>query len=71
MTEQKLETDSVAEGPVFCRRLERPLPFREHLDCPYCFGNKADISTAEHACFCDFEPGKDPIHFGFPEGLGG
>lgn len=71
MTDRPLETESKPQGEVYCRRLERPLPLHEHLDCAYCFGNKADVRTTEHSCFCDFEPGKDPIHFGFPEGFGG
>jgi len=52
---------------VYCRRLHRNLPVVEHKACPYCFGEQADIKTGDHEKFCDFEEGKDPISFGFPE----
>jgi hypothetical protein len=38
----------------------------EHAECPYCFGNRQAIAKGRHGEFCDFHPGKDPIHFGFP-----
>lgn len=59
--------DARATGEVFCRRLKRPLPVMEHVACSYCFGKEGDVRSADHARFCDFEEGKDPIHFGFPE----
>jgi len=70
VTDRPTSTDSTSSEQVFCRRLERPLTISEHLDCLYCFGNKTEVRTADHDCFCDFEPGKDPINFGFPEGYG-
>ena len=51
---------------VFCRRLERLLPIGEHADCPYCFAVTEEIKTGDHARFCDFKEGQDPINFGFP-----
>ncbi len=54
-------------GEVFCRRIKLPMSMAEHKSCPYCFGKESDIKTGEHGKFCDFEEGKDPIHFGFPE----
>ncbi len=59
-----------APETVFCRRVERHLPVQEHLDCPYCYGKRSKVESAEHGRFCDFEKGKDPIHFGFPEDFG-
>lgn len=59
-----------AEGKVFCRRLQRPLPVAEHEKCLYCFGGAAEIRTGDTARFCDFDPEKDPIQFGFPDGGG-
>ncbi len=53
---------------VFCMRLEARLPAAEHAQCAYCHGAKADIAPGEHKEFCNFDPEKDPIHFGFPEG---
>jgi hypothetical protein len=55
------------EATVFCRRLRRRLPDRDHLACPYCFGREQDVRSADHDRFCDFEEGKDPVVFGFPE----
>ena len=60
----------LAEGEVFCRRLKRPLPLAEHEKCCYCFGEAGEIGTGEHGKFCDFDPSKDPINFGFPDGGG-
>jgi len=54
---------------VPCRRLEAQPCVEEHLACPYCFGSLEDVETGDHARFCDFEPGKDAISFGFPEGF--
>jgi len=52
---------------VECRRTGQAYDVEEHLRCPYCFGEKNDVASAKHGRFCDFEPGKDPINFGFPE----
>ena len=60
----------VPEGHVFCRRLRRALPVDEHSKCSYCFGSEGEIETGRHECFCDFDPKKDPINFGFPDGGG-
>ncbi len=60
-----------APPQVYCRRVERKLPVTEHLECAYCFGKPGEVATSEHERFCDFEPGKDPIHFGFPPDYGG
>ena len=51
---------------VWCRRLERELSVHEHAECPYCFGKEPQIAGRKHEEFCDFKPGQDPIHFGFP-----
>jgi hypothetical protein len=39
-----------------------------HAACPYCFGSQADLSTGDRSRFCGFEPGRDPLNFGFPDG---
>ena len=67
-------TDERTSGPdpdpkaklVRCRRTEQAFSIEEHTKCPYCFGKLEKIATGEHSGFCDFEPGKDPINFGFP-----
>ena len=51
---------------TYCRRLARMLPIAEHEQCPYCFGGVDDVKAGWHDRFCDFKPGVDPIHFGFP-----
>jgi len=71
MTDRPAKTDASSPAHVFCRRLERTLPIVDHLECPYCFGKGHEVRTTDHERFCDFELGKDPIHFGFPEGFGG
>jgi len=57
---------ATGEQTVECRRLHLPLAVSEHASCAYCFGTESDIKTGEHAKFCDFEEGKDPVCFGFP-----
>jgi len=51
---------------VRCRRTERWVPPAEHARCPYCFGRETDVESGRHERFCDFVPGRDPLHFGFP-----
>ena len=55
-----------AERQVYCRRLQINLPVAEHTDCPYCFGKRDEVQDGHHREFCDYDPGKDPINFGFP-----
>ena len=57
-----------ARNHVVCRRLDVERSPEEHLSCAYCFGKVADVAGGEHARFCDYEPGVDPISFGFPDG---
>ncbi len=63
MTDNEKQVD---EQRIWCCRLERKRDVAEHADCPYCFGRKQQIEGGEHAEFCDFKPGVDPISFGFP-----
>ena len=58
------------KGHIHCPRLDRPLPVEEHLACPYCYGAESDVAQGARECFCDFEKGKDPVSFGFPEDHG-
>jgi len=53
---------------VLCRRTGQELPIDEHQLCPYCFGRAQDVANGQYTRFCDFVPGRDPVHFGFPEG---
>ena len=55
---------------VFCRRVGRQLTIAEHARCPYCDGDETHIKTAKHEAFCDFDPAKDPVSFGFPRDKG-
>ena len=64
--EQPARPAAAREQGVHCRRIDLPIPVAEHASCPYCFGKEADIRTGDHAKFCDFQEGKDPICFGFP-----
>jgi hypothetical protein len=56
------------EQGVTCRRIGKRLPPDEHARCAYCHGDKAEIQTGEHGKFCNYDPNKDPVHFGFPPG---
>jgi hypothetical protein len=54
---------------VFCARNKMLKDPGEHLSCPYCFGRKREvIERGERTEFCDFDPTKDPVSFGFPQG---
>lgn len=59
------------DGPLLitCRRTGRAFDLDEHERCPWCWGSRERVASGDHAQFCDFEPGKDPLLFGFPEGL--
>jgi len=52
---------------VRCRRTDQAFSVEGHAKCPYCFGRLEKIESGDHSGFCDFEPGKDPINFGFRE----
>ena len=58
------ESDS---GHVECRRTGQSYAPSKHERCPYCFGTAADVVPCAYENFCDFQPGRDPISFGFPE----
>jgi hypothetical protein len=51
-----------------CRRLARLVDLEEHESCPYCFGHRKELLTGRYETFCDWQPGRDPIQFGFPPG---
>ena len=34
--------------------------------CPYCFGQRQDMASGRYETFCDWQPGRDPVRFGFP-----
>ena len=61
------------QGPrkVYCIRNRLMKGADEHVSCPYCFGKKQEtIENGERTDFCDYNPDKDPISFGFPEDSG-
>lgn len=65
-----LRTPATPTAPVVpCRRLDAAFTVAEHRDCPYCVGGAADVATGDHARFCTFRPGVDPVCFGFPDAL--
>lgn len=59
----------VLELSVHCPRLARPRTTQEHAECPYCFGKASEVAPGERARFCDFDASRDPVTFGFPDGL--
>jgi len=64
------ESTKKSEERVVCRRLQVERSVDEHTSCPYCFGKAKDVAEGDRGRFCDFEPGADPICFGFPEDAG-
>jgi hypothetical protein len=52
---------------VKCERTDTEYDVNEHLRCPYCFGKDVDVKSEDRSRFCDFDPDRDPINFGFPE----
>ncbi len=65
-----MNATTVPEGEkrVHCVRLNQARTASEHRDCPYCYGKNAEVQSGDRSHFCDYQPGKDPIQFGFPEG---
>lgn len=53
---------------LFCHRTGRQLELAEHEQCPYCFGPREAIEQGQRTHFCEYRPGEDPVHFGFPSG---
>jgi hypothetical protein len=51
---------------VFCQRIQEPVSVGEHKKCPYCFGTIEAIADGCHEDFCDYDPDRDPLQFGFP-----
>jgi hypothetical protein len=56
-----------AKKTLHCRRTNQDYDVEKHTQCPYCFGEEKDVATGDYEAFCDFQPGKDPVSFGFPE----
>jgi hypothetical protein len=54
------------ESHIYCPRVRCGRPVCEHRLCPYCFGSEAVIAEGNHTLFCDYEPNRDPVCFGFP-----
>lgn len=61
-------TTDKSDKKVHCVRLNQARTASEHRDCPYCYGKQAAVAEGDRAHFCDYQPGKDPVNFGFPEG---
>jgi hypothetical protein len=51
---------------VPCHRTGQLFDLTEHERCPYCYGAQKDVATGDHGEFCDFDPDRDPVGFGFP-----
>lgn len=64
--EPRENPDGLRLTALRCRRVDRQITPEEHVGCPYCFGRLADVRGGNHETFCDYKPGRDPIHFGFP-----
>jgi len=69
MTDQEQAIGSEAAPDkklISCRRTGQRYNLEVCPRCPYCFGDEKDISHTDPTEFCDFHPGRDPVHFGFP-----
>jgi hypothetical protein len=53
---------------LFCERLQHKRTAEEHLACAYCSGDEAAVQSGRRELFCEFVRGRDPTHFGFPDG---
>jgi hypothetical protein len=52
---------------VYCIRNRVAKTPEEHAACPYCFGKSQElIGGGVRVTFCDFDPDKDDLTFGFP-----
>ena len=51
---------------LHCHRTGRQLELAEHEQCPYCFGPRSELEAGRRVHFCEYKPGQDPVHFGFP-----
>lgn len=61
-------TPAVRLKRLTCKRTNEQVELVEHERCPYCFGRLTDVASGRHEAFCDYRPGIDPVHFGFPGG---
>jgi len=69
-TPPRPETPDDATKKVECRRVNKAVSADEHKQCPYCFGTVTEICSGRHETFCDYDPEKDPVSFGFPADKG-
>ncbi len=60
------ESVTPLEKLVRCRRTGRDFRRSEHQKCPYCYGSADEIANGNHDSFCEYQPGVDPVCFGFP-----
>ncbi len=51
---------------TLCARTGQAYDASVHAACPYCFGSQEALSTGDRSRFCGYEPGRDPLNFGFP-----
>ncbi len=68
MSEREVQSSEgeADEKVVQCRRTGESYDPDEHRRCPYCYGSLREVSDGDHGTFCDYDPEKDPISFGFP-----
>jgi len=64
--DEKEPQGGAEEKRIRCRRTGQDYSTGEHGRCPYCWGEKKDVEAGDHQEFCDYDPKKDPISFGFP-----
>ena len=57
---------SQKETRIACRRTGQVYDGNACRRCPYCYGDDGAVTAGDRESFCDFHPGVDPVHFGFP-----
>lgn len=62
----KKKSKAGASELVFCQRIQEPLSVGEHKKCAYCHGTLEAVRDGRHEEFCDYDPDRDPLQFGFP-----
>jgi hypothetical protein len=64
--QKKLKEKIETSEQVYCQRIQEPVSVDEHKKCAYCFGTVEAVVEGNHEEFCDYDPDRDPLQFGFP-----
>ena len=51
----------------YCQRFHRDVTGQAVSDCPYYAGAKAGLQSDNPRRFCEYQPGRDAVSYGFPQ----